>query len=252
MFLLFKGMTSRIEDAEAIASRKNLFSKLRLQKLANLQGYLLRHAVSNFPTAKYVIYSTCSLQEEENEVVVESVLGCAKLHGFSLINLSKKISSWKNFGSDNYECGKKCIYSRPGSDFTNGGFLAIFKRKSKTDTLQISEANEGFDDEPVEEKKLSEQFFALVNTLKISVDDAIQFFVDEGWKHLPSPKNYNVFLSALQEDRKRCEEQFFEQDFHVKELLVFPMGVVNKLCEPFIKNRTFIFLDKVSRYDTMK
>lgn len=245
LVLSFLGMTSRIEDTE---NTTNSLDKLRLQKLANIQGYLLRHALSNFPTAKYVIYSTCSLQEEENEVVVESVLGCARFHGYTLINLAKKFCGWKNFGCDKYKCGKKCIYSRPDCDFSNGGFLAVFKRKSKNILLPLDNIKEDLEpeiitnDKPV---KLSEQFFALVNTLKISVEEAIQYFVDNGWKHLPSPMNYSIFLSGLQEGSERVREKFFEQDFHVKELLLFPLGLVDKLPEVFVMQHKFILLDKV-------
>ena len=46
----------------------------RLGRLANLQGMLLRHALS-FPAVERVVYSTCSVTEQENEQVIMTSLG---------------------------------------------------------------------------------------------------------------------------------------------------------------------------------
>ncbi|XP_071562953.1 28S rRNA (cytosine-C(5))-methyltransferase isoform X2 [Temnothorax nylanderi] len=46
----------------------------RLQNLQSFQVYLLRYALFNFPNAKRIIYSTCSLHPEENEQVIDEVL----------------------------------------------------------------------------------------------------------------------------------------------------------------------------------
>lgn len=41
----------------------------RLQPLAYLQGKMLAFAMQNFPNAKKIVYSTCSINVEENEQV---------------------------------------------------------------------------------------------------------------------------------------------------------------------------------------
>lgn len=41
----------------------------RIRKLALLQTKMLCSALQNFPNAKRVVYSTCSLHREENELV---------------------------------------------------------------------------------------------------------------------------------------------------------------------------------------
>lgn len=41
----------------------------RLKRLAGLQIKMLSHALQSFPNVKRIVYSTCSLYEEENEQV---------------------------------------------------------------------------------------------------------------------------------------------------------------------------------------
>nr|CAD7572470.1 unnamed protein product [Timema californicum] len=53
-------------------------SSERLQRLAYFQVILLEHALSKFPNVKRVVYSTCSLNVEENEEVVEKALSYTK------------------------------------------------------------------------------------------------------------------------------------------------------------------------------
>lgn len=106
--------------------------KARLKKLNSLQSMILGHALSNFPNVQKVIYSTCSIYQEENESVVYEVL---KKVGdtFSLVNLKKKLKNeWLSFASSEYDFdGNKCLYALPETDFCKGFFLAMFRRKSK-------------------------------------------------------------------------------------------------------------------------
>nr|XP_018897310.1 PREDICTED: probable 28S rRNA (cytosine-C(5))-methyltransferase [Bemisia tabaci] len=117
------GMMGRKEGAN---DHKDEF---RLRKLANFQTQLLLHALRDFPSAEKVVYSTCSMEIQENEEVIREVL--SKVKDFKLVDLRAKIPDWKNFGSSDYKCGKKCIYCRADEDLCNGFFVALFKRKSK-------------------------------------------------------------------------------------------------------------------------
>lgn len=100
----------------------------RLQNLQSFQVYLLRYALFNFPNAKRIIYSTCSLHPEENEEVVDEVLADIG-NAYRLVPVRQLLkNNWTNFSSEKYNCGDTCLYSKPDDDFCNGFFVAIFER----------------------------------------------------------------------------------------------------------------------------
>nr|CAD7410874.1 unnamed protein product [Timema poppensis] len=110
-------------------------SSERLQGLAYFQVILLEHALSKFPNVKRVVYSTCSLNVEENEEVVEKALSYTKANPsnpqFRLAsNLLK--GSWVSRGSTHYQHGAHTLYARPETDLTNGFFIAVFDRIEDT------------------------------------------------------------------------------------------------------------------------
>jgi len=100
----------------------------RLQNLQSFQVYLLRYALFNFPNAKRIVYSTCSLHPEENEEVVDEVLADVG-NAYRLVPVRQLLkNNWTNFSSKKYNCGDKCLYSKPNDDFCNGFFIAVFDR----------------------------------------------------------------------------------------------------------------------------
>lgn len=62
--------------------------------------------------------------------------------------------------------------------------------------------------------------YVRINTLKITVDEAINNFYNEGYTLLPQSKNYEEFLAKLQE----LTEFTYIQDFHISELFAFAPG----------------------------
>lgn len=100
----------------------------RLQNLQSFQVYLLRYALFNFPNVRRIIYSTCSLYPEENEEVIDEVLADIG-NAYSLVPVKELLkNNWINFSSKRYNCGDKCLYSKPNIDFCNGFFVAVFER----------------------------------------------------------------------------------------------------------------------------
>lgn len=66
---LMTGIVSRLDE---MTNDQASVSQHRLQQLHKLQAQILRHALS-FPGVKKVVYSTCSVHEEENEQVCEEI-----------------------------------------------------------------------------------------------------------------------------------------------------------------------------------
>ena len=91
-----------------------------LAKLSNLQCMIVKHALK-FPAVKKVVYSTCSINVEENENVVQEVL--KTMPDFQLV---KALESWQRRGLNGLE---ECIRVDPEIDLCTGFFVAVFERK---------------------------------------------------------------------------------------------------------------------------
>ncbi|KAG7154644.1 28S rRNA (cytosine-C(5))-methyltransferase-like 3 [Homarus americanus] len=104
-------------------------SEQRIRGLATFQKYLLINALS-FPSVKEVIYSTCSVNVEENEENVEKALEHYQ-DEFELENLGQKLSGWKHFGDPRFVFGEKCLRTIADIDMCQGFFIAKFVRKDK-------------------------------------------------------------------------------------------------------------------------
>ncbi|XP_066247676.1 28S rRNA (cytosine-C(5))-methyltransferase [Euwallacea similis] len=138
------GMTDRLDH--------NLIKdSFRLQKLAGFQIKILRAALSRYPNAQRIVYSTCSLYPEENEDVVRQVLETN--NNFKLVTAGKFLDNqWCNFGSSDFgKIGEYCLYAKPNEDLSNGFFLAVFER------LKDGEFNEFYNDRTSNYEKQMEQ-----------------------------------------------------------------------------------------------
>lgn len=76
-----------------------------------------------------MVYSTCSVHQEENEQVVRDVLRSMK--DFELVPI---LPLWSCRGWDTVlPLGKYCIRASPGETQSNGFFVACFQRKQGID-----------------------------------------------------------------------------------------------------------------------
>ncbi|XP_032901922.1 28S rRNA (cytosine-C(5))-methyltransferase [Amblyraja radiata] len=136
-------------SGSGIVNRLNQFtddedssSTQRLQALAAFQHKALSHALS-FPSVERVIYSTCSVNREENEDVVEKILQQYGNH-FRLVNL---MPSWPCRGLDTFPEGPRCLRASPSATLTNGFFVAMLEKQNGQNELEQN--RESFSEERV-------------------------------------------------------------------------------------------------------
>jgi putative methyltransferase len=128
------------EGAAAAASPQE-----RLAQLASFQRAAVLHAMK-FPRVRRVVYSTCSIHQEENEDVVAAILAeqpptpassnHAKPRPFSVVEAMSGAggcsAKWKRRGAEDcgYEFRDRVVRCKPGEDRTHGFFVAVFERPS--------------------------------------------------------------------------------------------------------------------------
>ena len=137
------GMTNRLKvgdhDLETQKDEK------RLSNLSRLQRKMVLHAMS-FPNVKRIVYSTCSIHEEENERVVRHVL--EKCRGsFRLRNLFENVDGSKSplssysrgLVKNNHDKNKLhldyCIRMSYDRTFTNGFFISCFEKVDEPEPI---------------------------------------------------------------------------------------------------------------------
>uniref|UniRef100_A0A8C9ML30 28S rRNA (cytosine-C(5))-methyltransferase n=1 Tax=Serinus canaria TaxID=9135 RepID=A0A8C9ML30_SERCA len=111
------GMVTRGPEEEAALSAE------RLQALAGFQRRILSHALS-FPALRRLVYSTCSLHQEENEDVVQAVLQ----EWGSAFRLVTAFPSWSCRGLAAFSGAESCLRASPAETLTHGFFVAVLER----------------------------------------------------------------------------------------------------------------------------
>ncbi|XP_020641827.3 28S rRNA (cytosine-C(5))-methyltransferase [Pogona vitticeps] len=112
----------------------------RLQALAGFQRKMLMHALK-FPALSRLVYSTCSVHQEENEDVVRDVLE-QQGRAFRLV---EALPSWPHRGLAAFDEAKCCLRASPKETLTNGFFVAVFEKQHPGDSkasspIQLSES----------------------------------------------------------------------------------------------------------------
>ncbi|KAH0552412.1 hypothetical protein KQX54_009645 [Cotesia glomerata] len=121
----------------------------RLKSLQSFQVFLLRHALFDFPTAKRVVYSTCSIYAEENEMVIDEILSNVG-DAYELVPIKETLKNeWINYSSEKFNCKDNCLYAKPSVDYSNGFFVAVFERNFDVPLPEIRKVKEELKDEQV-------------------------------------------------------------------------------------------------------
>ncbi|KAM3177230.1 hypothetical protein ACTXT7_004937 [Hymenolepis weldensis] len=143
------GSGLRSKCPELMAESEGREEAGRVECLASLQAKILRHALS-FPSVLVVVYSTCSIYQQENEGVIKDVINSGAANDFELLSVWKKKQEdgspvsrftpqtrWKSRGriegaEEEDEMNRmmfRCLRSSTEKDLTIGFFVACFKRK---------------------------------------------------------------------------------------------------------------------------
>ena len=146
------GMTNRLKFGDTeLETQKD---EQRLKGLSRLQRKMLLHAMS-FTNVKRIVYSTCSVHEEENERVVRHVL--EKANGaFALKNLFEQVPYYtRGITKNNYEKHKLhldyCIRMSYDTNFTNGFFISCFERVDPDAQVEQQPDSTESENQPIQE-----------------------------------------------------------------------------------------------------
>ena len=102
------------------------YSQNKVNNLSNLQKKLILKCYSNLKPKGTLVYSTCSLDPEEDEEVIQFLLNNSNA---KLEKINLKIKSGLNLGYNNYSSElKKCIKLWPQFYDTEGFFIAKIKK----------------------------------------------------------------------------------------------------------------------------
>ncbi|XP_062035656.1 28S rRNA (cytosine-C(5))-methyltransferase [Lepus europaeus] len=95
----------------------------RLRALAGFQQRALCHALT-FPALQRLVYSTCSLCQEENEDVVQAALQQSS----GAFRLAPVLPAWPHRGLSTFPGAEHCLRASPETTLTGGFFVAVFER----------------------------------------------------------------------------------------------------------------------------
>uniref|UniRef100_A0A8D1PBL2 28S rRNA (cytosine-C(5))-methyltransferase n=1 Tax=Sus scrofa TaxID=9823 RepID=A0A8D1PBL2_PIG len=124
-------LTRRLEEPGAGAP-----SQERLRALAGFQQRALSHALT-FPALRRLVYSTCSLCQEENEDVVQAALQQSP----GAFRLAPVLPSWPHRGLGTFPGAEHCLRASPDTTLTGGFFIAVLERVEVPSAVSQAEAS---------------------------------------------------------------------------------------------------------------
>ncbi|XP_028354464.2 putative NOL1/NOP2/Sun domain family member 5B isoform X1 [Physeter macrocephalus] len=111
-------------------------SQERLRALAGFQQRALSHALT-FPALRRLVYSTCSLYQEENEDVVRAALQQSP----AAFRLAPVLPSWPHRGLGTFPGAEHCLRASPETTLTGGFFVAVLERVEVPSSVSQAEAS---------------------------------------------------------------------------------------------------------------
>ncbi|KAJ1536808.1 putative 28S rRNA (cytosine-C(5))-methyltransferase [Nowakowskiella sp. JEL0078] len=141
------GITRRLDHLQAIAEDENHTiddntsatddAASRLESLADFQLTALLHSFK-FPKVKRVVYSTCSVNRQENEDVVAKALGAQNT--FRLVD--RPLDQWPRRGiAGSIEGAEMLVRTAPAEDMVIGFFVALFEKIGDETEVMIGGKN---------------------------------------------------------------------------------------------------------------
>ncbi|XP_037670314.1 LOW QUALITY PROTEIN: 28S rRNA (cytosine-C(5))-methyltransferase [Choloepus didactylus] len=109
-------------------------SKDRLRALAGFQQRALCHALT-FPSLQRLVYSTCSVCQEENEDVVRDALQQSS----GAFRLAPALPSWPHRGLSTFAGAEHCLRASPETTLTGGFFVAVLERAEVPSSVSQTE-----------------------------------------------------------------------------------------------------------------
>lgn len=174
------GIFGRAFDEQEEISDEEAKEKLaeRLLKLSSFQYKIVKHALS-FPGVRQVVYSTCSIHDEENEGVVKKLLEDPDVQqqGWKVSNRADVLPTWPRRGhpdafeglSNKEELAEGCVRTIPKVDGGIGFFACSFERDqgnqgvSKGSKKEEVRDNANDDDDDVDDDDDGEEWTGIEN-----------------------------------------------------------------------------------------
>ena len=127
-----RGRTT-VYEAVSRRLRSTQASDARVARLAEFQSKALRAALTRFPRAERVSYSTCSLRVEEDEAVVAGALADVDIRKGGW-RLAPALPAWPRRGRPHAGLDRAqsdCLArAEPAADATGAFFVALFERSA--------------------------------------------------------------------------------------------------------------------------